>query len=90
MNSDQQNESFDEEVSLDNPHISTIRRLPDSDVRAIFEYLHENKPAPSHLKFVIVPVGSNGLKLSPPSYEFSGKLFDNIAAMEIVFISQCM
>jgi hypothetical protein len=68
--------SYDEESSsLDNNQISTIRRLPDSDVRAVFECLHENKPAPSHLKFVIVPVGSSGLKLSPPSYEFSGKHF---------------
>jgi hypothetical protein len=53
--------------------ISTIRRLPDTDVRAIFECLHESKPQPPNLPFMIVPVGANGLKLSPPSYEFSSK-----------------
>lgn len=62
-----------ESTSVYQSQISTIRRLPDSDVRAIFECLHENKPAPSHLPFTIVPVGTNGLKLSPPSYEFSSK-----------------
>jgi hypothetical protein len=53
--------------------MATIRRLSDADVRSIFESLHGSKPAPSHLKFQIVPVGPNGLKLSPPSYEFEGK-----------------
>lgn len=52
--------------------MATIRRLSDSDVRSIFESLHHNHPPPPHLKFRIVPVGSNGLKLSPPSYEFEG------------------
>lgn len=49
-----------------------LRRLTDSDVRAIFEALHHEKPAPSHLPFQIVRVGPTGLKLSPPSYEFEG------------------
>lgn len=49
---------------------NTIRRLSDDDVRAIFECLHHQGPLPSRLHFAIVPVGSNGLKLSPPSYEF--------------------
>ena len=52
--------------------MATIRRLSDADVRAIFESLHGNLPPPPHLKFKIVPVGPNGLKLSPPSYEFEG------------------
>jgi hypothetical protein len=52
---------------------STVRRLSDDEVRAIFECLHSERPVPTHLKFQIVPVGSNGLKLSPPSYEFPGK-----------------
>jgi hypothetical protein len=51
-----------------------MRRLSDADVRAIFESLHGNGQPPSHLKFQIVPVGANGLKLSPPSYEFEGEL----------------
>ena len=50
----------------------TIRRLSDDDVRAIFECLHHQVPLPTRLSFLIVPVGSNGLKLSPPSYEFQG------------------
>ena len=62
----------EDDASSDTQQVTTIRRLPDSDVRAIFECLHENKPASSHLKFAIVPVGANGLKLSPPSYEFAG------------------
>lgn len=51
----------------------TIRRLSDDDVRAIFECLHHCTPLPERLEFTIVPVGPNGLKLSPPSYEFEGK-----------------
>ena len=53
---------------------ATMRRLSDADVRAIFESLHGNEPPPSHLQFQIVPVSSDGQKLSPPSYEFEGKL----------------
>lgn len=52
--------------------MTTMRRLSDDDVRAIFESLHEHKRPPSHLRFQIVPVGPNGLKLSPPSFEFEG------------------
>ena len=61
---------------------STMRRLSDEDVRAIFESLHGSHPPPSHLKFHIVPVGADGLKLSPPSYEFEG---ENIHAHYMVF-----
>lgn len=50
----------------------TVRRLSDADVRAIFECLHDAHPVPSHLNFSIVRVGPNGLKLSPPSFEFEG------------------
>ena len=52
---------------------TTIRRLSDDDVRTIFECLHHRTPLPARLAFVIVSVGANGLKLSPPSYEFEGK-----------------
>ena len=52
--------------------VATIRRLLDTDVRSIFECLHHNKPPPANLQFTIVPVGPNGQKLSPPSYEFTG------------------
>ena len=50
-----------------------MRRLSDEDVRAIFESLHGSHLPPPHLKFHIVPVGADGLKLSPPSYEFEGE-----------------
>jgi hypothetical protein len=53
--------------------MATIRRLSDADVRSIFECLHHNRPPPSQLHFSIVSVGVNGLKLSPPSYEFEGR-----------------
>jgi len=54
--------------------MSTLKRLKDEDVNMIFECLRDStKPVPSHLDFRIVPVGPNGLKLSPPSYEFEGK-----------------
>jgi hypothetical protein len=59
--------------SLDH-QFASVRRLPDADVRAIFECLHENKEVPSHLNFYIVPpVAKKELKLSPPAYEFPGK-----------------
>jgi hypothetical protein len=58
--------------------MSTIRRLSDDDVRAIFESLHGDQQPPPDLKFRIVPVGPNGLKLSPPSYEFEGTNSDCI------------
>jgi hypothetical protein len=52
---------------------ATIRRLSDEDVRAIFESVHNNHRPPPHLQFKIVRVGPEGLKLSPPSYEFEGE-----------------
>jgi len=55
--------------------MTTMRRLSDGDVRAIFESLHGNHLPPPHLKFRIVPVGADGLKLSPPSFEFKGTFF---------------
>ena len=53
---------------------TVIRRLSDSDVRSIFESLHHSKPPPPNLPFSIVRVGPRGLKLSPPSFEFPGRL----------------
>ena len=53
--------------------MASIRRLSDDDVRAVFECLHNNTTPPSHLPFQIVPVGADGLKLSPPSFQFQGK-----------------
>jgi hypothetical protein len=47
------------------------KRLCDKDVRAIFECLRDPSKQPP-LDLQIVTVGPNGLKLSPPSYEFDG------------------
>eukprot|EP00980_Cylindrotheca_fusiformis_P008912 scaffold1900_cov123-Cylindrotheca_fusiformis.AAC.38 len=55
--------------------MSAIRRLSDDDVRAIFECLHGNQRPPPGLTFQIVPVGPDGLKLSPPSHEFQDGLY---------------
>jgi hypothetical protein len=52
--------------------MATIRRLSDADVRTIFESVHHQRLPPPHLEFQIVPVGPEGLRLSPPSYEFEG------------------
>lgn len=52
--------------------MATVRRLSDDDVRAVFESIHENRQPPDHLQFQIVPVGPDGLKLSPPPFEFAG------------------
>ena len=54
--------------------MATIRKLSDDDVRSIFECIHNNKAPPVGLKFQIVPIGPTGLALSPPSFEFEGKL----------------
>lgn len=55
--------------------MATIRRLSDDDVRAIFESVHNNRLPPPNLMFKVVPVGPNGLKLSPPSFEFDDGLY---------------
>ena len=53
--------------------MATVRKLENDDVRAIFESLHDNKPPPPGLNFRIVPVDSDGLRLSPPAHEYEGK-----------------
>eukprot|EP00980_Cylindrotheca_fusiformis_P014555 scaffold3924_cov109-Cylindrotheca_fusiformis.AAC.4 len=55
--------------------MSFNRRLSDLDVRAIFESLHGDHLPPPELKFQIIPVGSNGMRLSPPPYEFPDGLY---------------
>jgi hypothetical protein len=55
--------------------MTTMRRLSDGHVCAIFQSLHRNHLPPPNLKFRIVPVGADGLKLSPPSFEFKGTFF---------------
>jgi len=60
--------------------MATARKLSDRDVNAVFRCLHENKSPPDSLSFRIVPVASDGMKLSPPPYEFEGK----ISALELL------
>ncbi len=45
------------------------------DVKVIFNCLFKNKCPPERLRFKIVVVGSNGMKLSPPSFEFEDGLY---------------
>ncbi|KAL7572094.1 hypothetical protein ACA910_001734 [Epithemia clementina (nom. ined.)] len=61
--------------SYDAMAYSTMRRLLNEDVRAIFECLHNQLPKPPHLDFSIVYVGPDGQKLSPPPYEFEVGLY---------------
>lgn len=53
--------------------MATIRRLNPEDVKQIFDSIKHNTMPCESLKYKIVVVGSNGMKLSPPSYEFQGK-----------------
>mmetsp|Transcript_6069 Transcript_6069/g.11484 ORF Transcript_6069/g.11484 Transcript_6069/m.11484 type:complete len:119 (+) Transcript_6069:116-472(+) len=55
--------------------MATIRRLSDDDVKAVFDCVHNNMAPPPNLSFQIVNVGPNGLKLSPPSFEFEDGLY---------------
>ena len=53
---------------------TAARKLENDEVRAIFESLHDNKPPPPGLNFQIVPVDSDGLRLSPPAHEYEGQI----------------
>jgi len=56
--------------------MATVRRLSDDDVKTVFECIYSNKPPPNKsLRFHIVPVGPEGLRLSPPSYQFQDGLY---------------
>lgn len=52
-----------------------IRRLPNSDIHSIFEFLHDRKALPSHLTLTLIPSVQNGDtgNLSPPPYQYPGK-----------------
>lgn len=54
---------------------TTTGQLSDSDVRAIFQSIHHQRPPPPHLQFQVVPVGQRGSRVSPPSYDFEGMSF---------------
>ncbi|KAL3927290.1 MAG: hypothetical protein SGBAC_013145, partial [Bacillariaceae sp.] len=55
--------------------MSTIQRLTETDVRGIFDSIHGGHQPPENLQFQIVPVGTSGLKLSPPAIEFECGLY---------------
>lgn len=54
---------------------SLPKRLTETDVQLIFSCLTNNQQPPTKLRFKIIRVPHNGLKLSPPSFEFNGKSF---------------
>jgi hypothetical protein len=57
------------------PLISTAaKRLTEPDVHTVFSCLRSNQQPPQRLKFRIIRVPQNGLKLSPPSFEFDGEI----------------
>jgi hypothetical protein len=57
------------------PFISTAaKRLTEPDVQTVFSCLWSNQQPPKRLKFRIIRVPQNGLKLSPPSFEFDGEI----------------
>ena len=58
------------------PQINTAaKRLTEPDVQAVFRCLWSNQQPPKRLEFRIIRVPQNGLKLSPPSFEFDGENF---------------
>jgi hypothetical protein len=57
--------------------MSALRRLSEEDVKLVFDCVFNNHPPPPTLSFQIIIVGSNGMKLSPPSYEYKGRWFGN-------------
>lgn len=57
------------------PKENEVPKLYNRDVRAIFESLYDNMPAPPGLKFQIVPVGPDGQGLSPPNHEYEDGIY---------------
>ena len=55
--------------------IIPVRNFQIDDAQAIFDSLRGGEPHPSRLNFKIVLVGSDGLRLSPPTYAFEGRFF---------------
>ncbi|KAL3811186.1 hypothetical protein ACHAXA_002750 [Cyclostephanos tholiformis] len=51
------------------------KRLTEPDVQTVFSCLWNNQQPPQRLKFRIIRVPQNGLKLSPPSFEFDDGLY---------------
>lgn len=60
---------------------TTLKKLTEDHVKQIFSCIHNNTHPPESLMFQIVPVGLEGFKLSPPSYEFEGKLKNHVFRM---------
>ena len=58
---------------------SLPKRLTETDVKLIFSCLTNNQQPPTKLRFKIIRVPQNGLKLSPPSFEFNGKSFSRLS-----------
>ena len=56
-------------------NMATVRRLSDEDVQHVYDCIYENKLPPSRLLFHIIPVGHDGLRLSPPSHQFDDGIY---------------
>lgn len=75
-----------EMASLDTvtrPQNTAAKRLTEPDVQAVFSCLSSNQPAPKRLAFRIIRVPQNGLKLSPPSFEFDGENFPPLLSIDM-------
>jgi len=55
--------------------IIPVRNFQIDDAQAIFDSLRGGEPHPSRLNFKIVLVGSDGLRLSPPTYAFEDGIY---------------
>jgi hypothetical protein len=67
------------------PAAMSARKLSNDDVVEIFRCIHTNSRVPEkRLRFQIIVVGSNGMKLLPPSYKFDGKEWSKVETLQPV------
>ena len=62
----------------------SARKLSNEDVVEIFRCIDSNRVPEKRLTFQIIVVGSNGMKLSPPSYKFEGKEWSKVEILQAV------
>ena len=55
--------------------MATVRRLSDEDVQSVFDCIYGNMLPPPRLAFHIIPIGHDGLRLSPPSHQFDDGIY---------------
>ena len=66
------------------PAAMSARELSNDDVVEIFRCIHTNRVPEKRLRFQIIVVGSNGMKLLPPSYKFDGKEWSKVETLQPV------